>query len=162
MTTTPGQPRTLQPNQMAIAPEEMFGVILCLRPTQAMDFLEWVIEARFDVEERMKLEAEMQQGYEPEEPVEPIDVVVLNGYLESLGMCATACISGAALAEIYKPLSGDEYHFIALESKVAVTIVEMLAPAQNIPVLDELYREVVMQVDKAFVETNEFINVPEQ
>lgn len=153
MTQRPDEITAIQPNQLARPPAEMACVVIALRPQESDVLWEWVVQATYDIERRLATTA-------PGEVLTDDERGTLLNCLENLMLSGQACQSAATCAEIYKPHSGVEYHFISVEPQVAVSIVTMMAPSQDIPELGQLYRRVSSQIDQAFLARNEFINVP--
>ncbi len=153
MMNRPQDVTAIQPDQLSRPPEEMACVVISLRPTESDVLWEWIVQATYDIERRLGSTA-------PGEDLSDQERSTMLTCLENLMLSGQACQSAATCAEIYKPHSGVEYHFISLEPRVAVSVITMMAPSQNIPEIEHLYRRVSSQVDQAFLTKNEFINVP--
>ena len=142
MTTATSAP-VMQPDQMAQPPEEITGVILALRSDDSSTMLEWVVQSMYDLEQRMDA-----LGADASEAMQQDHL--------TLSLAAQACSSAAATSAIYK----DPYHHIFLLKEDAIHMVEMLSLFQSEDSLHNLYRQVIRQVDLAFIRKNEFANVP--
>lgn len=153
MQRRPDEIRAIQPEQLARPPAEMACVVIVLRPQESDILWEWIVQATYDIERRLGATG-------PADDLSEQERTVLLTCLENLMLSGQACQSAATCAEIYKPHSGVEYHFISVEPNVAVSIATMMAPSQNIPELEHLYRRMSSQIDQAFLTRNEFINVP--
>ena len=146
--------RPIQPDEMARPPDELVCVVLALRPEDALDFWEWVVQAHYDVEEYVKLEPEWDSEDTPER-------AATYGFLENLALCNQACTSAATSAFIYRPTDASEYHFITLEPASALTVIHLMAQSQARPDIQQMYTVISNQVDRAFLERNEFANIPD-
>lgn len=142
MTTPTPSASVMQPDQMAQPPDEITGVVLALRSDDSSTMLEWVVQSMYDLEQRLEnLGADASEA-------------MLRDHL-TLQMAAQACSSAAATSMIYK----DPYHHIFLVKEDAIHMVEMLSLFQSEDGLHNLYRQVIRQVDLAFIRKNEFANV---
>ena len=153
--TTPDRSKPIQPDQLAIPPEEIVCVVLALRPQDSLEFWEWVMQAQYDIEQHLQLNADWE-----DETSEERETIIQ--FLENLVLCNQACTSAATAAYIYKPLDGDEYHFITVEPSTALTIIHLMAQSQSQPDIERMYTVISNQVDRVFLERNEFANVTDE
>ena len=153
--TTPDRSQPIQPDELSRPPEELVCVVLALRPADSLEFWEWVVQAHYDIEQYVALDPDWDNEMTPER-------ATTAQFMENLALCNQACTSAATSAFIYKPTDATEYHFIAIEPSTALTVIHLMAQSQSRPDIARMYTIVSNQVDRAFLERDEFANIPDE